>query len=488
MLGQTRDTKQSNSGCLLTAMIVLLGFIPGGRAQVPASPTPYNLVSIVTDDQARWAVGAYGNREVQTPTMDRLADEGAIFSHAFVATPVCSPSRASFLTGQYASRLGIGDWIAPLEADAGLGIPESATLWPQVLQQHGYATALFGKWHLGTKPQFHPVHRGFDHFFGFLAGGNRPMDPTLEVGGGTRKLTGPLPDLLVDDAIRFIDSNRRRPFAVLLHFRAPHLPFGPVPQDDSAPFRDLDPSIPQEDGIDVEQVKRWTRDYYGSIHSIDRNIGRLLARLDDLDLSDNTIVLFTSDHGYMIGHHTVHSKGNSFWIGGGVRGPKRPNMFEHSIRVPLIIRWPGMVQPGTEIGEAVSNIDFFPSVLDMLNIPSPQSAAVDGKSFVPLLRDREIEWRDAIFGQYDLHNSGLAFMRMIRTAKWKLVRHYLANFLDEFYDLESDPGETTNLYRRREYEEIRNRLQRRLFQWQRSIDDPLLEGLPGITANQADQD
>ena len=113
---------------------------------------------------------------------------------------------------------------------------------------------------------------------------------------------------------------------------------------------------------------------------------------------------------------------------------------------------------------------------------------MDGKSFVPLLRDREIEWRDAIFGQYDLHNSGLAFMRMIRTAKWKLVRHYLANFLDEFYDLESDPGGTTNLYRRREYEEIRNRLQRRLFQWQRSIDDPLLEGLPGITANQADQD
>ncbi|MFQ5930011.1 MAG: sulfatase, partial [Acidobacteriota bacterium] len=468
----------------LTRVILLLGFlaVSTGWSQSTTESQPYNIISIVTDDQARWALGAYGNQEIITPNMDRLAREGAIFLNAFVPTPVCSPSRASFLSGRYASRLGITDWIAPIESDAGLGLPPSTVTWPAVLQQHGYATALLGKWHLGTKPRFHPTRGGFDHFFGFLGGGNRPMDPTLEVEGENRRLKGPLPDLLVDDAIHFIESNRTRPFALLLHFRAPHSPYAPVPKEDSSPFQDLSPTVPGESGVDIAQIKRWTRDYYASIHSIDRNLGRLLSKLDELGLTRKTIVLFTSDHGYMIGHHTVNSKGNAFWIAGGVRGPKRPNMFEYSILVPLIIRWPGVVKEGTEIKEGVSNIDIFPSVLAMLNIPVPASIELDGTDFSPLLRGQKIPWRDTIFGQYDLHNNGLAFMRMIRTPKWKLVRHYFANFLHELYNLEEDPEETKNLYRNPAYQQIRGQLQKRLIEWQRSIDDPLLRGLPPITA------
>jgi uncharacterized sulfatase len=438
-----------------------------------SEPERYNLISIVTDDQARWALGAYGNREVITPNMDRLSQTGARFLNAFCPTPVCSPSRASFLTGRYGTQVGITDWISPEESDAGLGLPSTAVTWPEVLQKHGYATALIGKWHLGTQPQFHPTRRGFDHFVGFLGGGNRPMDPTLEIDGKEQQLKGPLPDLLTDDAFRFIQTNKTRPFAVLLHFREPHAPYGPVPAEDSALFKNLDPTVPRAPGVDVAQVKTWTRDYYASVHAVDRNLGRLLAKLDEWKLSGKTIILFTSDHGYMIGHHGLHAKGNAYWIAGGVHGPTRPNMFEESIRVPLLVRWPGVARPGREIAEPVSNIDTFASVLGMLNIPMPAGVKQEGADFSPLLRGQKVAWRDAIFGQYDLHNSGLAYMRMVRTEEWKLVRHHHANYLDELYHLSIDPAETRNLYRDPNHRSIRDQLQERLTRWQRSISDPL---------------
>jgi len=343
-----------------------------------------------------------------------------------------------------------------------------------VLKKHGYTTALIGKWHLGTLSRFHPLRRGFDHFYGFLGAANQPIDPVLEVDGQERKLKGSLPDLMVDDALRFIETTRERPFALLLHFREPHLPYGPVPDEDAVPFKDLDPTVPQLSGLDIKQVKRLTRDYYANIHSVDRNLGRLLARLDDLKLAGKTIVMFTSDHGYMIGHHRLHTKGNGFSIAGGVDGPKRPNMFEESIRVPLLLRWPGVVKPGTDIAEMVSNVDTFASVLGMLDVPIPKELKQEGLDFSPLLRGQKKPWRKVIFGQYDLHNGGLAYMRMIRTADWKLVRHHHANFMDELYHLSEDPGEFKNLATSAKYRSIRNQLQEQLTAWQRSIDDPLL--------------
>jgi uncharacterized sulfatase len=439
-----------------------------------AGSVKWNIVEIVTDDQGVWSLGCYGNKESRTPNMDRLAHEGARFLNAFTPTPVCSPSRASMLCGLYGTQVGITDWIAPRESDAGMGLSPNVPTWPKILHQHGYRTALIGKWHLGTQPRFHPTNNGFDHFFGFLAGGNQPMDPVLEKDGKTRTSKGPLPDLLTDDALQFLAENKAQPFALLLHFRAPHLPYGPVPDIDSKPFAELDPTIPSAPGIDPKQVKNWTRDYYASIHSVDRNLGRLLAKLDDLDLSKRTIVLFTSDHGYNIGHHTIHTKGNGYWIAGGVAGPTRPNMWDTSIRVPLLIRWPGVVKRGTEISEMVTFLDLAPSILSMLDVVPPQEAKWQGMDFVPLLRGRKVVWRDTLYGQYDLHNSGLAHLRVIRTNQWKLVRHHHANFLDELFNLEDDPGETRNLYGTAKHAAIRAQLQRRLTAWQKSIDDPLL--------------
>jgi len=238
--------------------------------------------------------------------------------------------------------------------------------------------------------------------------------------------------------------------------------------------------------VDPAANKERFRRYYASIHAADRNIGRVLAKLDELKLADNTIVLFTSDHGYNIGHHGIYTKGNARWIAGTVDGPKRPNMFEESIRVPLLVRWPGVVKPGTRVDAMVSNVDTFATVLGMAGVPVPAEVKHDGRDFSPLLRGGPVpaDWRDAVFGQYDLHNGALAFMRMIRTARWKLVRYHFCNGMDELYDLETDPGEKQNLYHDPGARAARDALQVRLTEWQQSIDDPVLRGeviggLPG---------
>jgi uncharacterized sulfatase len=202
----------------------------------------------------------------------------------------------------------------------------------------------------------------------------------------------------------------------------------------------------------------------------------VLAKLDELKLAENTVVLFTSDHGYNIGHHGVYTKGNARWFASNVEGPKRPNMYEESIRVPLLVRWPAAVKPGTRIDTMVGNVDTFATILAMAGVAIPGEVNQDGRDFTPLLRGESVaaDWRDAVFGQYDLHNGGLAFMRMVRTPRWKLVRHHFANGLDELYDLEADPGEAKNLYHRPEGRAVRDELQAKLTAWQKSIDDPIL--------------
>ena len=272
--------------------------------------------------------------------------------------------------------------------------------------------------------------------------------------------------------MRFVKEHQDQPFALLLHFREPHAPYGPVPPEDSAPFKDLDPTMPKFPGLDVAHVKQLTREYYASIHSVDRNLGRLLDQLDTLKLTGKTIVLFTSDHGYMIGHHGLWHKGNGGWITSSQKG-QRPNMFDDSMRVPLFVRWPGVVKPGTVIAEVVSNLDTFATVLGMLDVPVPKGTKQHGLDLTPLLKGQKVAWRDTLFGQYDLHNHGLAYMRMIRTNDWKLVRRYRAEKLDELYHLADDPGETRNLYENAKARPIRDQLQARLTDWMKSIDDPL---------------
>ena len=434
-----------------------------------------NLVAIVTDDQGRWALGAYGNKEIHTPNLDRIAREGALFTRAFTNTPVCSPSRATYMSGRYPTEVKITDWINPAEARAGAGL--RAMTWPSVLQKNGYRTGLFGKWHLGDRPEFHPTKLGFDRFVGFLGGGTVTMNPSLEIDGQDKPFKGPTPDVVTDHALEFLNANRDRAFSISVHYREPHLPYGPASETDTAHYRDLDPTIPNLPGLDVAAVKQSTKAYYGSVSSVDRNVGRILKALDDLGLTQNTLVIFTSDHGYNEGRHYVRTKGNGQWLAGGVAGPTRPNMWDTSVLVPLMMRWPAVIKAGRTIDEMVSNVDIFRTVLGALNVPVPAGANAHGVDYSPLLRGQTIAPRNVVYGQYDLHNGALAYMRMIRTDRYKLVRFFHANNMDELYDLQADPDELQNLARgprAAQFESVQKQLSDDLAKWMASINDPLL--------------
>ncbi len=447
-----------------------------------AAPPRLNIISIVTDDQAAWSLGCYGNKESVTPHMDRLAAEGARFANAFTVTPVCSPSRVTFMTGRYGAQLGVTDWIAPNEAKAGLGLKKDTVTWPKVLRQAGYTTALIGKWHLGDHVESWPQRQGFDYFYGFLGGGTSPMNPTYDFPDGPKVVKGYGADLLTDEALRWMGENKEKTFALCLHFREPHTAYTPVPEEDSRVYENLDPAVPASPGLDVAQVKKWTREYYAAIHGVDRNLGRLFAWLEKEGLWDRTIIQFTSDHGYNIGHHGLHTKGNGMWVAGGVTGPKRPNMWDTSLRIPLLVRWPGVVKPGTVIEQQVLNLDTFASMLGMAGVPAPSSWRHEGADYSTLLRGAEAPWRTEWFGQYDLHNGGLAYMRMIRTEEWKYVRHFHANLMDELYNVKDDPGETKNLLtgagRRNKGADINrlvSELDGKMQEWMRKVDDPVLK-------------
>ncbi len=470
----------------------------------------WNLISIVTDDQAVWSVGAYGYDEAHTPNMDRLASEGVLFTNAFAASGVCTPSRVAFLTGLYPIQAGFPD--VPYRRDIDEGLPLGVPSWPRVLQEHGYTTGLIGKWHLGFTRENHPTNYGIDYFYGFQGGGNRPIDPILERDGEIGVVPGPTPDVLVDDAIRFLERHRADRFALMLHFRAPHAPHLPVPEADLEPFADLDPTVPVVDPADalldddqepadpaaialhVELLKEKVNSYYASVHSVDRNLGRLLAKLDELGLTGNTIVMFQSDQGYLFGHRGLKGKGGAQPIRNHTlqNNVFVVNMFDVALRIPLIVRWPGVARPGAVREELVSNIDTYASVLGMLGVPKPIDASDQSRDFSPLIRGEPVTWRDAVFSEYTPDQIGaMNFSRMIRTDRWKLVRSYLNGGGNELYDLAADPGEVRNLYyshykrvpllqyrgeRRGDgehpYADVLDDLQSRLSAWQRSIGDP----------------
>ena len=447
----------------------------GSRFAVPDAGRP-NILFIVTDDQAEWTLGAYGNADARTPHLDRLAREGVRFTNAFTPSPVCSPSRATLLSGRYGTEVGITDWLNPEENEAGMGLPPALTTWAEALQQAGYRTGLVGKWHLGTQPAFHPTRQGYGHFVGFLGGGSQPMNPRLRVGDEERVFSGPEPDVMTDAALAFLREQDPRPFALSLHFRAPHTPYGPVPEHDMAPFRDAAVAIPVFPGLDQAQVRQWTREYYASVHSIDRNIVRLLEALQHSGLDRSTIVIFTSDHGYNIGHHDLHTKGNGTWVAGGVNGPTMPNMFDTSLKPPFIVRGPGVKGGGRVVTEMVTFEDVYPTILALAGVRLPADAPRHGRDLSPLLRGEPItSWRDAVYGQYDIHHYAIAHLRMIRETGWKLVRSYGTTTKDQLFDLTNDPGELKNLWNVPEHRERRRAMERRLREWMRTYDDPLLK-------------
>ena len=436
--------------------VVAMAFSCNSRSAKAEESRP-NIIFILTDDQAPWALGLSGHPHAKTPHMDKLFKQGAYLRNAFTVTPVCSPSRASLVTGRFGSEVGITDWIHPRNEKT-LGLDPKSTTWMKLIRDSGYRTALVGKWHLGTEDRCHPTVFGYDYFMGFRSGGSTPNNPVLEVSGKTQKVEGLTPDILTHAAISWIHdaivANDQKPFLLSLHFRAPHTRWLPVADEDLAPFKDIDPKIPNPDypKLDVKRVKKMTREYLASVASVDRNLGRLMKELDELQLTEKTIVIFTSDHGYNMGHNGIWHKGNGHWVlidpppaTENIPRNQRPNMYDHSIRVPTAVRWPGKVAPGTVIDEVVSNLDWFPTLLTMAGVDTSEQKQMRGRNMTNLLQGRRDKWSDHLFCQYSTHHQSRTHMRMYRTPEWKLIRDFRNEGRDELYNLKADPAEATNL-------------------------------------------
>ncbi|MGD9722999.1 MAG: sulfatase [Pirellulales bacterium] len=447
---------------VLAALVALSAAAPV-RGQSSEQPTPAggamaarpNLVFILTDDLSPTACGFTGNRQLATPHIDRIAREGAVLTNAFVTTPVCSPSRAGLVASRYSSELGILDWINPNE-EPEHGLDTSLVTWMQLLQQAGYRTGLFGKWHLGTADRFHPTRRGYDEFVGFRDGGRPPRNAVLEIDGRDVPTTGFIVDVVTDHALEFLERHAGQPFLLSLHYREPHSAWLPTREEDWRPLEHLDVALPEPDfpQLDVPRVQRMTREYYASIASVDRNVGRVLAALDKLGLSANTIVVFTSDHGYNTGHHGIWFKGNAQWQTTELPPqrwtnipPKlRPNVYDQALRVPAAVRWPARIKPLSTVAHTFSMLDWYPTLLAMTGVPLPAEVHVRGRNAWPLLQGQDVAWDDDLYSEYSMRHGATTEMRSWRTPQWKLVLDFANPGREELYDLEHDPLEQHNLY------------------------------------------
>ncbi|MDA0348745.1 MAG: sulfatase-like hydrolase/transferase [Verrucomicrobia bacterium] len=479
-------------------LFVLVGFLlrthgadssNGSPAENSAGQARPNILFICTDDQAAWALGASGNEQAFTPHMDQLVSQSAYLVNSFVSTPVCSPSRAATLTGRYGFEVGVFNWFMPADQDHGLNLDE--TTFAKALREAGYHTGLVGKWHLGMNDRYYPTNYGFDYFMGHRHGGFKTVDPELEEQGMKKQYKGLTADVLGDHVIGFLKGHvadyQKQPFLLCWNTRAPHTKWLPVAPEDMEPYEgELEIAIPDYPDLDTKKVTGMMREYLASVRSVDRNLGRVMQTLDELKLSENTVVIFTSDHGYNMGHHGIWHKGNGIWILNhevpathNVGTNMRPNMYDHSVRVPSMVRWPGVIPAGTRIPETTSNLDWYPTLLEMAGIPNPENKLLRGRGILPLLRgESPTEWDNDMFGFY---SSSEAYarqfvdeMRMMRTPQWKLVRYLLASERDELFNLADDPEELENEITNPTHRSLIAKLDEKLLSRMEEINDPAL--------------
>ena len=251
------------------------------------------------------------------------------------------------------------------------------------------------------------------------------------------------------------------------------------------PFEKLDPKLPRPDfeGLDVQRVKRFTREYLASTRGVDRNVGRLLETLDESGLRENTVIVFTSDHGYNMGHNGIWHKGNGHWIlrkdslplaTENIPAGQRPNMYDNSLRVPTCVVWPGVTKPGTRIDSSVTNLDWYPTMQEIAGGSSAEKKIVRGRDLSTLLTGSADGWDDEVFAQYSTRHQSKTHMRCYRTSKWKLVRDFNDPQRDELFNLIADPSETTNLIDQQQHQAIVTLLHAKLLSKMKEINDPAL--------------
>lgn len=405
-----------------------------------------------------------GNEILKTPNMDRIAREGIRFENMFVTTSLCGPSRASFLTGKYVHNHGVRVNGGELSLDQ--------KTFPEWLKEAGYETAFIGKWHnrdLGKG-------RGFDYTFGFQGQG-RYYDPIIsENFGPPQEYKGYVTDILADHAISFLEREHDKPFCLLLWFKAPHrswLPakrFESMYQDIKMPepptFNDTYEGRPDAvknadmkigDFDDVPDLDTFLKNYYRTLLGVDENVGRILDTLDKLGYTNNTAVIYSGDNGFFLGEHHFFDK---------------RLMYEPSIRIPLLVRYPKMIRPGTTNQELVLNVDVAPTILDLAGVQV--SPDMNGKSLEPLLKGQSVPWRkDFLYEYYEYPAVHMVRKnRGIRTKHWKYIHYFEKPEEFELYDIKNDPYEVNNLYSNPAYKDVVAQLKARLIELRRELKDP----------------
>jgi arylsulfatase A-like enzyme len=464
-----------------------------------------NIIFIMSDDHAAQAIGAYGSRINQTPNIDRLAQEGMTFASMFVTNSICTPSRAAILTGQYAHVNGVPVFNR---------FDSTRQNVAKLLQAGGYHTAMIGKWHLGSDPS------GFDRWE-ILPGQGAYVDPVLYTATGEKTYTGYVTDIVTDLAIDSIAKRPQdRPFFLMLHHKAPHRPWEPdakhkaqfanrwipepatlwdrydtrggaIRQNAQRVFDDLtrldlklvppaglagparaawlavkptevtievDGQPRRLTGVELDRWKyqRYLRDYLACIQSVDDNVGRLLDYLKSSGLDRNTLVIYTSDQGFYLGEHGMYDK---------------RFMYEESLRMPFLVRWPAGIAAGSRSDRIGLNVDFAPTFLDLAGLPVP--ADMQGRSLAPLLRGTAPgDWRTSMYYRY-YHDPGDHNTRAhygVRTNTHKLIYYWT---LDEWelFDLRADPSELHNLYGQPGFEQVTADLKAELARLKTSLGD-----------------
>lgn len=475
-----------------------------------------NIIMILSDDQGSWSLGSYGNSEIKTPVLDRMAEEGIRFENFFCTSPVCSPARASILTGKMPSAHGVIDWlgggsvdkkdyegimlnhrhsipyladrpsdkeIEEIPKDQKIGFEETSVYqkyinyeqggvsylkdhlcYTEVLAQHGYKCGISGKWHLGNS---YEAQKGFDYWEVIARGGTNYMLPEYIREGSLSLEEEYVTDTITDDALKFLETNSENPFYLSIHYTAPHDPWEreDQPADIWAEYDDCGfACIPNVSAHpwqaakrtrpdNEEQRREYIQGYYTCVTAMDRNIGRIMKFLKDRHLEENTVVIFLSDNGFNLGHHGIWGKGN---------GTFPLNMYESSVKVPCII-WGAGIQQNIVNTALLSQYDIFPTILSLADIHEPAVEAymetLPGKSILPVLRgDRErIRKEVVVYEEYGP-------VRMIRDEQYKLI--YRTPYgPHELYDLYNDPDETQNLINQPEYQQLKRRLFSRMEKW-----------------------
>ncbi len=492
------------------ATVAILVFILGNQCYAQKRP---NIVIIISDDHAYQAISAYGSKLMQTPNIDRIANEGVIFNKAYVTNSICGPSRATILTGKYSNKNGFKDNDSKFDGDQ--------DSFAKQLQHAGYETAWIGKWHLESTPQ------GFD-YWKILPGQGEYYNPDfINMNGKTQRIEGYVSNIIENETEAWLNSrDKSKPFCLVVGHKATHRTWipdtadlgrfdkvtFPLPHDfydkydnrEAAKVQDMTIAKTMLMGYDLKmfpdvdaenregainrmnaaqrhrmdtyykpiyedlkarnlsgnaltewKYQHYMQEYLSTVVSLDRNIGRTLDYLDKHNLTKNTIVIYMSDQGFYLGEHGWFDKR---WI------------YEESFRTPMVMRYPGKIKSGTRSNDFVLNLDIAPTVLDAAGIPIPKD--MQGESMLPLFAKNKAKGRDVIYYHYYENGEHAVSPHFgIKTKRYKLIRFYTRVNNWELYDLQTDPHEMNNLYGKKGYETITRQLKATLNQQIDKFDD-----------------